>query len=759
MGAEVVDDGLHDASRAKTPSSISTKYNLYPGNSDEESLLPNTNRNHIEWSKTNWRSISNLLLAIYSTSLSALWLFIAVLKPYYGIWIRPGGPIPPSTASTLCALVAKSVEIASVATFVNFLGQTLSRRSLGSKGITLADMSLRNSIVQPGFLLTRWKDTMYASTTFLGMFSILAAVSVLFFTSASDTLVSPRLSYGLAHPVVLLGNTDSLMGDPVSDHSNRCLSPLRDDVENANADQDACTDIIGRTMLFHDFHNYLNMWALALNSSQQIPSLLHDRPRVPSSVVPDMIIHGAWSESPWTNKSSSLKKHGRLINNVTNTMPHVMLHFAAQDKINQIPQPSGVSGFGEHVINATLPSPTTNVLCVNANATELAPLVYSEFPYADCEHLEELETKYDPISWLNNDGGFYNETPINSIFEWGKAYNTNAPVFPVWPLDNNVILSEGKLHSSANRAILMKSLGTEEYTICRIQSYLSTTCSATHVVTVGSHTLDAECLHGAHSAPTSKVYDRQTNDEEKTDDGKHTLDEIVLGTIQNLLFPNYKESPYSPWAVNPSPRNGNSSIARMISQFSPFDKSNSTQLLSTMSPSTAEVISVLIADMLIAYTLSTPLSKDDNLIHGQYQKFNATLRLQQYASGPMLDWHGMFYTVLAITCLANAFCLCYFMVRMNLVVDFTDSQDAFGVAFTSAPGFAHRRAGKDAVHPLQRIEKLVLRPGPNDCYRFQLATERKSDDEIELFQKRTDSACYINSPSAKHFASGFKKTS
>jgi hypothetical protein len=121
------------------------------------------------------------LLAIYSTGVSGLWLVVALLKPQYGDWIRPGGPFPPSTASTVCAMVAKSVEIASVAVFVNFLGQVLTRRSQGPKGIIFADLSLRTWIVQPGFMLSRWRDAAYAEPTVLGAFSLIAAVSVIFF--------------------------------------------------------------------------------------------------------------------------------------------------------------------------------------------------------------------------------------------------------------------------------------------------------------------------------------------------------------------------------------------------------------------------------------------------------------------------------------------------------------------------------------------------------------------------------------------------
>lgn len=99
----------------------------------------------IHSSRASWVSISILMLSIYSTVFSGIWLVLAIVQPRYGRAIHSGGKITPVTASTLFALFAKTIELSFVTVFVTFLGQVLTRRSLvqSSRGVNIAELSMR----------------------------------------------------------------------------------------------------------------------------------------------------------------------------------------------------------------------------------------------------------------------------------------------------------------------------------------------------------------------------------------------------------------------------------------------------------------------------------------------------------------------------------------------------------------------------------------------------------------------------------------
>ena len=72
--------------------------------------------------KMTWLSITIILLAIYSTVFSAIYLIIAMWRPRWGQRIGTNGHISLSTASLLSALFAKTIELSFVTVFVTFLG-------------------------------------------------------------------------------------------------------------------------------------------------------------------------------------------------------------------------------------------------------------------------------------------------------------------------------------------------------------------------------------------------------------------------------------------------------------------------------------------------------------------------------------------------------------------------------------------------------------------------------------------------------------
>lgn len=131
-----------------------------------------------------------MLLSIYSTVVSGIYLTLAMVKPRYGSKIGShGGAIRPSTASTISALIAKTIELSFVTVFVAFLGQAVSRNAFKKPGgVSIAEMSMRSWIMQPGTLVTHWEAVKYAGSTMLGIIALIAAIVAMFYTTAADAL-------------------------------------------------------------------------------------------------------------------------------------------------------------------------------------------------------------------------------------------------------------------------------------------------------------------------------------------------------------------------------------------------------------------------------------------------------------------------------------------------------------------------------------------------------------------------------------------
>jgi hypothetical protein len=156
-------------------------------------------------------SIAVLIFSFLSTALSALWLLLAIWQPRYGTAIHSGGKFTPATASTVFALFAKLIELTFVTIFVTFLGQVISRRAIvqASRGVTVPELAMRTWVIQPGFMFTHWQHIQHAGVTVLTLLSVAAAFSAMFYTTASDALVSPHLKYGKWESITMHGLVQS----------------------------------------------------------------------------------------------------------------------------------------------------------------------------------------------------------------------------------------------------------------------------------------------------------------------------------------------------------------------------------------------------------------------------------------------------------------------------------------------------------------------------------------------------------------------
>lgn len=130
-------------------------------------------------------------LSIYSTLLSCVWFLIAVIKPHYNMFISEiGGTISPSTASTIVAGTAKTIELSFITVAITCLGQFFTKQAFNgaSPGISLADIQLKTMIVQPGSLLTQWRSYAQIWRSVIGLLALLACLTAVLYTTASDAL-------------------------------------------------------------------------------------------------------------------------------------------------------------------------------------------------------------------------------------------------------------------------------------------------------------------------------------------------------------------------------------------------------------------------------------------------------------------------------------------------------------------------------------------------------------------------------------------
>jgi hypothetical protein len=213
--------------------------------------------------KLSWLSISIVALAIYSTVFSGVYLGVAMWKPRWGQRIGTNGHISFSTASLLSALFAKTIELSFVTVFITFLGQALSRRafrkSTTAGGISIADMTMRTWVMQPGTLITHWEAVRYSGMTLLGGITLLAAFSAIFYTTAAEALVAPKLRDGAMHTTVLEGQVAASFANSVYLES-QCQTPITRTTLDPDIEGTTCLQIEHAGQGWHNFKSYIDTW-------------------------------------------------------------------------------------------------------------------------------------------------------------------------------------------------------------------------------------------------------------------------------------------------------------------------------------------------------------------------------------------------------------------------------------------------------------------------------------------------------------------
>ncbi len=256
----------------------SQSFHPYIGSSDREMLAPTYMRGmpafqaasfecpthrDILASPWSWLGISILVMAVYSTVFSGIFLAIAMARPRWGVAIGTDGHMSFATATLLSALFSKTIELSFVTVFVAYLGQILTRKAFRKKkwnsGISIAEMSMRTWVMQPGTMVTHWEAVGYAGGTLLGAVVLMAAVVAIFYTTAAEALVSPKLKFGPVQGRVLQGLVSaSFANAPYL--AQTCTTPISAHMDPTYSGT-TCLQIEHAGQGFHNYQTYLDGWA------------------------------------------------------------------------------------------------------------------------------------------------------------------------------------------------------------------------------------------------------------------------------------------------------------------------------------------------------------------------------------------------------------------------------------------------------------------------------------------------------------------
>ncbi|KAI9753023.1 MAG: hypothetical protein M4579_005365 [Chaenotheca gracillima] len=602
-------------------------------------------KTHYMGSKKHWLSILILSLAVYSTIFSAIYLGLAFHKPRYGKRISSSGSLTPANASLLSALFAKTIELSFVTVVVAFLGQVLSRRASGDhpRGISIAEMSMRAWIMQPGSIFTHVNAVRRAGCTLLGVLALIWALMAMFYTTASDALVSPKLSPSSWNSKLMYGQVFTEYANPVY-ASQKCQTPAK--IHDWEYGGSTCIEIEHAGQAYHNYLLFLAGWQ---NNPAESSDLAHRQAGV-GMLYDNTTVQGSWIEIK--NMTEVSLEHDRIVNNVTMAMPHSGVFAAAKEPRNEIMQPEDLDGLGEFTIRASVPSPAVNVLCAAMTAQELKPFIV------------------DPLKippWKEHD--FLNKTAVDDVFGFGEKYGRRHPFFPILPEAYQTLMNSTAPYTDSIYILAKSANATPPYSLCSLRSFLSPRCSTTFVSSMSGGMLSSRC----EDPEDKQTYLRSYPD------------------APNGLFSSDWKNVAGDWGfalnMNDGLNYANASNERLLTQLIP-----TTDTLPTKSPSIAEALAAMIGCTLILgaqdaqfvhfWNYTTPALDLDKPV---WQVFNASVQSLEYASGGVQRWQSIFYVVLFITFITNICCLLWFLCFGSGVTDFTDPENMFALALNSPP--------------------------------------------------------------------------
>jgi hypothetical protein len=292
------------------------------------------------------------------------------------------------------------------------------------------------------------------------------------------------------------------------------------------------------------------------------------------------------------------------------------------------------------------------------------------------------------------------------------------------PIDFNSILNTTVAGPSDSIYMLIKSAATTDYTMCQIRSWTSHDCSTQYNVsgTTGGN-LQSHCEDPSDTLAYSRSFPNKS-------------------TKVSLDYRNVASEWLTALSLNTGVSDANSSTSRLLSQLvvtMPEFGPPSGVKLSPLMPSLAETLAVMAGSTLLLSTTGSTFYHSwnyslDALNPGVYLPFNASISSQQYTSGVLNPWQGVFYVVLFLVFAMNLFCLVYFFVRAGLVTDYSEPQNLFALAVNSPP--SRRLAGSCGAGPEGDQLNVDWHVGKDEGIDHFFIKEGSVGEDVELRNRR-----------------------
>ena len=155
------------------------------------------------------------------------------------------------------------IEISFVTVVVAFIDQELARRAYKkgepNPGVTLAEMSMRNWIIQPGSMFTHWQSVRYGACSWLGITALTAAFMALLYTPAATALVQPQLKFSKWEQKLMQGAVSTSFANPmyIQQQCKTLITSRLDDPEDAGS---TCIQIEHASQAYHNYMHWLGLW-------------------------------------------------------------------------------------------------------------------------------------------------------------------------------------------------------------------------------------------------------------------------------------------------------------------------------------------------------------------------------------------------------------------------------------------------------------------------------------------------------------------
>ncbi|CAO2655079.1 Nn.00g118120.m01.CDS01 [Neocucurbitaria sp. VM-36] len=653
---------------------------LHEPEGSQSSVLPLIDTQGSLQSRRNGLSIGIFLTSLYSTLLSGLFVVVAILQPQYGFIISKRGSFSPSSATLLTTFMAKTIELSFVMVVLVFLGQTLSRKAIRQQGISLANVTMRSWILQPGTLFTQWYSVRYAAFSLLGFLSIFAAILSLLYTTAAGALVQPQLRLAPRQQMTFGAEVHTDFAN-VSVAEQICDGEWLD-VNDAEFGGSTCLQVKWAYLCGANFVNYMSTWSeKSLITNPSSSTHLDDHPPVFATLDNNITVTTAWVDVQDIKTESD---QGRIVNNITIAVPHRGVPDAARTNKNVL-QLDDLSNAGFYTIEAKVASPALNALCVNANTSDLEPIIYATWPNArKFENISDINRFWPIESFQDSNINMNNQTALDSVFGW-KDENEDRdharPVFLKFPLAGNTIANHSSTASGRAEIYLLgkhPENQIDDYFICSLKTGITSSCFTRYNASSSGQTLEALCDDGVQPDAANDV-DFKVSPEWR-EIGFHLLNSLSLN---NGVF------------------DGAASTARIFTQLQLVQRELSAKL-----PSPAEALLSMATCTVLDLTRNFPFQpfSDDNrpeIDKARLQSFNASVQVAQYMSGSDNRFQRIFLAVLLLTFAINLFIFIYLgiMLRIRLITDLCEPLVLFLLGYHSNTTHLFRGLPQEGPHP------------------------------------------------------------